>query len=228
MRSAYLNISAFDITQVKDKELTVATLKQQYIFIPSQVGHVLSLREQLKRFQMRVPYLVNLVRTLEEGSSIIIFTSTCESCEEIAITLRELELNCVSLHSLMSQAQRLASLSKFKSAHVPILVATGTTKLFDRSGLQSHLDVASRGLDIPKVRYVINSNIPLKVEDYIHRCDIWNLSNQLIVRRVGRTARAGRGGSSISIVTEHDVKLVHAIESHIGVKLGLYEQIEVS
>lgn len=54
----------------------------------------------------------------------------------------------------MSQAERLEALNKFKSGYIKTLVAT---------------DVASRGIDIPTVRYVINFNVPKAVEDYIHR-----------------------------------------------------------
>ncbi len=74
-------------------------------------------------------------------------------------------------------------------------------------------DVASRGLDIPSVEYVVNFSIPKAVEDYIHR--------------VGRTARAGRGGVSISLVSERDIDLIHAIEARVGIKMEEFEGIEV-
>jgi ATP-dependent RNA helicase DDX49/DBP8 len=63
-------------------------------------------------------------------------------------------------------------------------------------------DLASRGLDIPVVSLVINYDIPQAPEDYIHR--------------VGRTARAGRGGTSISFVSERDVTVFKAIEERVG------------
>ena len=71
------------------------------------------------------------------------------------------------------QPKRLGALNKFKSKSQSILIAT---------------DVASRGLDIPHVDFVINFDIPTHSKDYIHR--------------VGRTARAGRAGKSITFVTQ--------------------------
>ena len=111
--------------------------------------------------------------------------------------MKELDYPCVSLHSQMSQHNRLASLGKFRSGFIKYLVAT---------------DVASRGLDIAPVRTVINFNTPKAANDYIHR--------------VGRTARAGRGGKAITMVSERDVSLLQAIEEKIGMKMPAYELAE--
>lgn len=93
----------------------------------------------------------------------------------------------------MTQNKRLSSLARFKSRDANILVAT---------------DVASRGLDIPEVDLVINYDLPLNPKDYIHR--------------VGRTARAGRAGRSLSIITQYDIELVQRIEHLIEKKLTEY------
>ena len=200
-------------------------LKQQYIFMPSQV---------------RDSYLVAAIRILmanggrrgngdgdddentdvrADGSgwnmvrkynsdgdddeaenakarSAIVFVSTCERAARVEGMLFELGVDCVSLHSILSQDRRRAALGKFKSQHVRLLVAT---------------DVASRGLDIPEVDLVLNAELPRKATDYIHR--------------VGRTARAGRRGLAVSLVGESDVALVHAAEKLSGRPLQKCEAI---
>ena len=121
------------------------------------------------------------------SSSIMIFVGTCRRCQEISETLIEVGIDCVALHSMMPQSKRIASLAKFKSHFCRIMVST---------------DVAGRGLDIPSVDLVINMDLPKLTTDYVHR--------------VGRTARAGRGGRALSMVTQYDVDLVHAIEECTG------------
>lgn len=66
-------------------------------------------------------------------------------------------------------------------------------------------DVAARGLDIPDVALVLNYDVPTNSKDYVHR--------------VGRTARAGRSGRSITIVTQYDIELYQKIEANIQMKL---------
>ncbi|GBG25602.1 ATP-dependent RNA helicase DBP8 [Hondaea fermentalgiana] len=121
---------------------------------------------------------------------LIIFVSSCQSCQSVGQTLEELGLSCSILHSGLSQNQRMGALNKFRQRVSTVLVAT---------------DVASRGLDIPQVDLVINYDVPRSAEDYIHR--------------VGRTARAGRAGLSVTLVTQYEVKLVLAVEERTGVKM---------
>ena len=131
-----------------------------------------------------------------KAKSTIIFVSTCERAAHISGVLSELGVSNVALHSLLSQNRRLASLAKFKSQQVRVLVAT---------------DVASRGLDVPAVDLVLNCDLPRKAVDYIHR--------------VGRTARAGRRGRAVSLVCERDVALVHACEKMSGRELEKCKEI---
>ncbi|KAJ3862999.1 P-loop containing nucleoside triphosphate hydrolase protein [Lentinula novae-zelandiae] len=138
-------------------------------------------------------YLIYLANTLAQNS-IIIFTRTVHDAARLSIILRTLGFPAIPLHGQLSQSQRLGSLNKFKSGGQRVLVAT---------------DVASRGLDIPSVDIVINFDIPTHSKDYIHR--------------VGRTARAGRAGKSITLVTQYDVELIQRIEKVIGKKMELWE-----
>ena len=161
---------------------TVAELDQKYILTPASVQD---------------SYLVYILREHAENKSVIIFTHTCKNCQTLANMLWKCDLPCVALHSLKSQGERLAGLATFKSGLVKILVAT---------------DVASRGLDIPQVELVINSNVPASPKDYIHR--------------VGRTARAGRGGMAITLMTQYDVDRVKQIEATINTKLVEFETNE--
>ncbi|OLY83342.1 ATP-dependent RNA helicase dbp8 [Smittium mucronatum] len=153
---------------------------------------------ELDQYYILVPsyvkdsYLVQLL--LKEdytGKSIIIFANRCKTAEIINVMLKKLGFKSTSLHSKMGQQDRLNSLGRFRAMATKILVTTG---------------VGSRGLDIPFVDLVINLDCPRDPNEYIHR--------------VGRTARAGRSGEAISIVTENDVNLVLGIEEKIGKKLN--------
>lgn len=137
-------------------------------------------------------YLVYLLNELA-GNSTIIFTRTCNDTQKIAVMLRSLGFAAIPLHGQMLQSKRLGALNKFKAGSRNILVAT---------------DVASRGLDIPMVDIVVNYDVPLSSKDYIHR--------------VGRTARAGRSGKSMTFVTQYDVELIQRIEKDLGRKLDEY------
>ncbi|XP_062888481.1 probable ATP-dependent RNA helicase DDX49 isoform X1 [Mobula hypostoma] len=150
--------------------------------------------------RVKEAYLVHIVQKFHDEHddwSIIIFTSTCKMCQILTMMLRRFNFPCGALHSMMKQKDRFSTLSKFKSSIFKILVAT---------------DVASRGLDIPTVQVVINHNTPGLPKIYIHR--------------VGRTARAGRNGISITLVTQYDIHLVHAIEEEIKTKLQEFPVVE--
>ncbi|KAL7963836.1 P-loop containing nucleoside triphosphate hydrolase protein [Trichoderma compactum] len=137
-------------------------------------------------------YLIYLVNEFA-GKSIIIFTRTVFETQRIAILLRTLGFGAIPLHGQLSQSSRLGALNKFKGGSREILVAT---------------DVAARGLDIPAVDVVLNLDLPQDSKTYIHR--------------VGRTARAGKSGIAISIVTQYDVEIYQRIEAALGKKLELY------
>eukprot|EP01066_Platyproteum_vivax_P013681 Platyproteum_vivax@DN6181_c0_g2_i2.p1 len=166
----------------EDTQLSTRNIDQKYIFLPAQVRYL---------------YLVHLLSTLEDllaGHQCIVFTSTVYSCQLITIMLQKLHFSVTCVHSLQIQRERVACLAKFRCEKSRILVAT---------------DVASRGLDLPKVRVVINCFMARTSDDYIHR--------------IGRTGRAGRKGTAITFVTERDVDMVHTVEKALDVKLTKYD-----
>ena len=109
-----------------------------------------------------------------EGS-VLIFARTQARTDRVARYLKGFGLEVNRLHGGRTQGQRNSALSGFKSGHVRILVAT---------------DIAARGIDVLNIAHVINYDLPMVAEDYIHR--------------IGRTARAGASGQATSFVTPED------------------------
>jgi len=144
-------------------------------------------------FKLKDCYLTYLVNEYA-GNSVIVFVATCATAQRIALMLRSLGLEAVPLHGQLTQAKRLAALNRFKAGQARILLAT---------------DVAARGLDIPSVDLVVNYDVPSNSKDYIHR--------------VGRTARAGRSGRSLTFVTQYDIETYQRIEHLLGKKLDEYK-----
>ncbi|KAI8054127.1 P-loop containing nucleoside triphosphate hydrolase protein [Syncephalis plumigaleata] len=143
-------------------------------------------------FKHKDCYLVYLLNEMA-GNSAIVFVRTCNDAQRLSLLLRSLGFPAIPLHGQLSMDKRLAALNKFKAGSRNILIAT---------------DVASRGLDIPMVDVVLNYDIPTHSKEYIHR--------------VGRTARAGRAGKSITLVTQYDVELLQRIEHILDRKLDSY------
>lgn len=162
-------------------------VSDKYTTVDTLVQHYLFIPEKYKDC-----YLVFLI-TEFAGNSGIIFVDTQRHAQRITIMLRALGISAVCIHGGMAQPKRLAALTKFKSGERTILVAT---------------DVASRGLDIPRVDMVINYDIPNNGKDYVHR--------------VGRTARAGRSGRALNLVSQYDLHNYREVEELIGKKLDAY------
>lgn len=146
--------------------------------------------------KLKDTYLTYLLNDLS-GATAIVFVSTCANAQRLALMLRNLGFPAIPIHGQLTQAHRLGALNKFKAGDRNILIAT---------------DVASRGLDIPAVDIVINFDVPSHSKDYIHR--------------VGRTARAGRSGKSITLVSQYDIEMYQRIEELIGKKLDLYPNVQ--
>ncbi len=121
---------------------------------------------------------------------VLVFTKTKVSADFLVEELRKDGLKCGIIHGDKTQAHRLRTLAQFKEGAIKVLVAT---------------DIASRGLDIEELPYVINYELPLVPEDYVHR--------------VGRTGRAGRDGEAISLLDVYEKYTIRDIERVIGMKI---------
>jgi superfamily II DNA/RNA helicase len=121
-----------------------------------------------------------------EGS-VIIFVGSKKKTKELAISIIRAGYNARAMHSDLTQAERDEVMYLFRSRKIDILVAT---------------DIVARGIDIDDIAIVINFDVPHDEEDYVHR--------------IGRTARAGRGGRAVTLVNEKDMHSFRQIERFLG------------
>jgi ATP-dependent RNA helicase RhlB len=126
----------------------------------------------------------------EKPESAIIFSNTKRYTEVIAQRLRRNGIQCEFISGDLPQQKRLAIIEDLKNGKNNILVAT---------------DVAARGLDIEGLSLVVNYDLPVDAENYVHR--------------IGRTARAGKTGKAISLASEQDVYELADIEKYIAAKI---------
>ncbi len=125
----------------------------------------------------------------------IVFVNTKQFVDDVAHYLSKNSILCKAIHSDIRQNDRKRVLDSFKQGKIDVLIAT---------------DVASRGLDIKDVKWVINFDLPHELEFYVHR--------------IGRTARAGESGSVVNIITSlEQLSYMHDIEKQTKAKITLFE-----
>ncbi len=137
----------------------------------------------------KLPMLRHLFATLNRRR-VIVFTSSKIKCKEVARALRSAHYNSASIHSDLSQAERDEVMLGFRAGRVDILVAT---------------DIVARGIDIDDITMVVNYDVPLDVEDYVHR--------------IGRTARAGAEGCAVTFIGEREQPKFGDIEEFLGYEI---------
>ncbi|MFP7477001.1 DEAD/DEAH box helicase [Terribacillus saccharophilus] len=138
--------------------------------------------------------LLKDVTVVENPDSCMIFCRTKEHVETVYSELNEAGYPCERLHGGLEQEDRFAVMEGFKLGKFRYLVAT---------------DVAARGIDIDNVKLVINYDVPMEKEAYVHR--------------TGRTGRAGNKGKAITFSTPYEGKFIHAVERYIGFDLPAAE-----
>ena len=139
-------------------------------------------RYLLVSYPQKVDALTRILE-VENFEGMIVFTRTKNETETLAEKLRARGYSATAINGDVPQVQRERTVEQLKSGKLDILVAT---------------DVAARGLDVERISHVINYDIPIDTESYVHR--------------IGRTGRAGRSGAAISFVTPRERHLLTAIE----------------
>lgn len=127
----------------------------------------------------------------EKPETAVIFCRTKENVDVEYDYLNSLGYSVDKIHGGMLQKDRISTMERFKKGDFRILVAT---------------DIASRGIDVEGITHVINIDIPLEKESYVHR--------------IGRTARAGKSGKAITFVTPYEDRFLNDIEEYIGFKIS--------
>lgn len=138
--------------------------------------------------------LLKAVSVVENPDSCIIFCNTKEQVDTVFTELEQANYSCEKIHGGLEQEDRFAVMDGFKMGNFRYLIAT---------------DVAARGIDIDNVTLVINYDVPMEKESYVHR--------------TGRTGRAGNKGKAITFTTPYVGKYVKAIERYIGFEIPVVE-----
>ncbi len=138
------------------------------------------------RSDLKVPLLIELLRRNEIGN-VIVFCRTKHRSNRLAEKLAKAGIEAARIHGNRSQKQRTEALEGFKDGRFRVLVAT---------------DIVARGIDVEALDHVVNFDVPVAPEDYIHR--------------VGRTARAGATGEAYTLISPEEDAEVRDIERAVG------------
>ncbi|WP_375318574.1 DEAD/DEAH box helicase [Candidatus Tisiphia endosymbiont of Oplodontha viridula] len=159
----------------------IIALSQKYVSNPKRItiGSTTQAASQIKQETLRVSdkeKFPELIKQLNQrDGSIIIFVKTKRGADQLAKMLKFEDHKAEAIHGDLTQGRRDRVIASFRSSRHRIMVAT---------------DVAARGLDIPHTQHVINYDLPMSPEDYLHR--------------IGRTGRAGLSGCALSFISPED------------------------
>jgi len=179
----------------------IIDLSRQILRNPQKVAvsPVSSTAETIQQFMYRTNKKSKndlLLHILKDTSidQVLVFSRTKHGADRIVRNLRKRKIESSAIHGDKAQNQRQKALKSFKNGEIRVLVAT---------------DIAARGIDIDKLRYVLNYDIPNEPETYVHR--------------IGRCGRAGEEGISISICEPEENTYVHDIEKLIKQKITIVQ-----
>ncbi|MBT4791449.1 MAG: DEAD/DEAH box helicase [Halobacteriovoraceae bacterium] len=183
----------FSATMPKDIERLASTLldRPKRVEVTPESSTVDKI-EQSVSFVTKENKLKLLEFILKDDSinSALVFSRTKHGADKIVKKLAQASITAAAIHGNKSQNNRERALKNFRSGELKVLIAT---------------DIAARGIDVEHVSHVINFNLPEDAKSYVHR--------------IGRTARAGRGGKAISFCDGIELSLLKSIEKHIKQKI---------
>ncbi|EGO00704.1 hypothetical protein SERLA73DRAFT_105076 [Serpula lacrymans var. lacrymans S7.3] len=177
------------MTDSVDKLIRLSLTKPVRIFVDAKRSMAKGLVQEFVRVrpekEKERPALLLCICKRTFKTRVIVFFRSKKLAHQMRIVFGLLDMKCDELHGDLSQEQRLKALQAFRDGSVDYLMAT---------------DLASRGLDIKGIETVINFDMPSQLAQYLHR--------------VGRTARAGKTGRSVTFVGEADRKMLRAVVKH--------------
>ena len=178
----------------------ILKISEKYLRKPERisVGSISTPIEKIKQETFQITqdkkYHELINQLVERKGSILVFVKTKHGADKIVKRLKYDDHSAEAIHGNLRQSKRERVIKGFRSGRHRILIAT---------------DVAARGLDIPLIQHVINYDLPQVPEDYIHR--------------VGRTGRAGKEGSALTFLTNHDRNMWREIQKLINPNFKLEE-----
>lgn len=164
-----------------------------------EVSPVSSTAETIQQFVYKTnkpskPELLLHILKNQDIDQVLVFSRTKHGADRIVRNLKKKNISASAIHGDKAQNQRQKALKDFKAGGIRVLVAT---------------DIAARGIDIDKLKYVINYDIPNESESYVHR--------------IGRSGRAGEDGIALSLCEPEELDYLKDIEKLIGKKLELVQ-----
>ena len=135
---------------------------------------------------------LNKLLISEAPKTAVIFCKTKENVDKVFEALGRKRYSIGKIHGGMLQKERMDQMDRFKKGNFRILIAT---------------DVAARGIDVEGITHVINYDLPVEKEAYVHR--------------IGRTGRAGAKGKALSLVNQYEDRLLNLIQEYIGFEIPL-------
>jgi ATP-dependent RNA helicase RhlE len=142
--------------------------------------------------------LLRYLITSQKMEQVLVFVSSVRTADNVVIKLRKNGINALAIHSKKTQGARTEALRNFKNGKTTVLVAT---------------DLASRGIDIQFLPYVINYELPRSPKDYVHR--------------IGRTGRAVSSGEAISLICPEEQHHFNIIQKKMGKKVEIIESADI-